>query len=167
MDDLNTAIPTSLKAALDTEVERTKPTLSSIVTAALSQYLDLQLHTLFQVSTSGVHVAGVYERELSVQAILEHGNFGLGTFANLDGEMVVVDGHVYQVRGSGEVSRHLATQGRLSPLSPGSNRKLPFEFHRYAASRTWKRAATAFGGPETSSTPSGSTEPSSECGPGP
>jgi MFS family permease len=35
---------------------------------------------------------------VSVQAILEHGNFGLGTFANLDGEMVAVDGHVYQPR---------------------------------------------------------------------
>jgi acetolactate decarboxylase len=29
---------------------------------------------------------------------------GLGTFANLDGEMVVVDGRAYQVQGSGRVS---------------------------------------------------------------
>jgi acetolactate decarboxylase len=49
-------------------------------------------------------VAGVYDREVSVQTVLEHGNFGLGTFANLDGEMVVVDGHVYQVQGSGRVT---------------------------------------------------------------
>ena len=64
---------------------------------------------------SGVHpgalVAGVYDREVSVQAILEHGNFGLGTFANLDGEMVVVDGHVYQTKGTGQVSEAPADAG--------------------------------------------------------
>jgi acetolactate decarboxylase len=104
MANLDTAIPASLKAALDAEAERTKRTVSAIATAALSQYLDTRIHTLFQVSTSGALVAGVYDREVSVQAILEHGNFGLGTFANLDGEMVVLDGHVYQVKGSGQVS---------------------------------------------------------------
>jgi acetolactate decarboxylase len=111
MADLDTAIPASLKAALDTEVGRTKRTLSSVVTAALSQYLGMQLHMLFQVSTSGALVAGLYDREVSVKAILEHGNFGLGTFANLDGEMVVLDGHVYQVTGSGQVSEAPADAG--------------------------------------------------------
>ena len=38
------------------------------------------------------------------QIDLEHGDFGLGTFANLDGEMVVLDGRVYQVQGTGCVS---------------------------------------------------------------
>jgi alpha-acetolactate decarboxylase len=38
------------------------------------------------------------------QIDLEHGDFGLGTFANLDGEMVVLDGRVYQVQGTGRVS---------------------------------------------------------------
>jgi acetolactate decarboxylase len=111
MANLDTAIPASLKAALDTEVVRSKRTLSSVVTAALSQYLGTPLHTLFQVSTSGALVAGVYDREVSVQAILEHGNFGLGTFANLDGEMAVVDGHVYQVSGTGRVSEAPADAG--------------------------------------------------------
>ena len=111
MANLDIAIPASLKSVLDTEVASTKRTLSSIVTAALSQYFDMQLHTVFQVSTSGALVAGVYDREVSVQAILEHGNFGLGTFANLDGEMVVVDGRVYQVKGSGQVLEASADAG--------------------------------------------------------
>jgi len=64
-----------------------------------------------QVSTSGALVAGVYDREVSVQAILEHGNFGLGTFADLDGEMVILDGRVYQVQGSGRVSEAAADAG--------------------------------------------------------
>jgi acetolactate decarboxylase len=104
MANLDITIPTSLKIALDAEVTRIRATPSSVVTAALSQYLAMPVHTLFQVSISGALVAGVYDREVSVKSILEHGDFGLGTFANLDGEMVVLDGRVYQVQGSGRVS---------------------------------------------------------------
>jgi acetolactate decarboxylase len=104
MTNLGATIPASVKTALDAEVARAKTTSSVIVTAALSQYLAIPVHTLFQVSISGALVAGVYDREVSVKSILEHGDFGLGTFANLDGEMVVLDGRVYQVQGSGRVS---------------------------------------------------------------
>jgi acetolactate decarboxylase len=104
MRTLAVTIPQSLKRELDDELLRTKRTYSSVITAALSQYLGVPVHTLFQVSTSGALVAGVFDREVSVQSILEHGDFGLGTFAHLDGEMVVLDGRVYQVQGSGCVS---------------------------------------------------------------
>jgi acetolactate decarboxylase len=97
-------IPTSLKDALDKEASQRGRGISSLVAAAIAQYLEKPIHSIFQVSTSGALVAGVFDREVSVQTILDHGNFGLGTFANLDGEMVVVDGHVYQVKGSGHVS---------------------------------------------------------------
>src|SRR5580692_5773632 len=96
-------IPASLKTALDDEVAKTKTDESSIVTAALAQYLKTPIHTLFQVSTSGALVAGVYSGAVSVKSLLQHGDIGLGTFANLDGEMVVLDGHAFQVQGSGRV----------------------------------------------------------------
>jgi acetolactate decarboxylase len=102
--NLEVTVPTSLKAALDSEVARTNTSVSAAVTAALSKYLGYQLHTLFQVSTSGALVAGVYDGEVTVKSILDHGDFGLGTFADLDGEMVVLDGRIYQVQGSGRVS---------------------------------------------------------------
>src|ERR1700751_6097275 len=91
MPEILLSLPPSLKAALDQEASRTGRGISSLVTAALSRYLEKPIHTVFQVSTSGALVAGVYDREVTVQAILEHGDFGLGTFANLDGEMVVLD----------------------------------------------------------------------------
>src|SRR5271165_2416587 len=59
--------------------------LSHIVTAALSRYLNKPIHTLFQVSTSGALVAGIYSGAVSSGLILQHGDFGLGTFENLDG----------------------------------------------------------------------------------
>jgi acetolactate decarboxylase len=104
MSTVTADIPTSLNAALDTEAARIKGSPSSVITAALAQYLGTPIHTLFQISTSGALVAGVYAGMVNVKAILNHGDFGLGTFANLDGEMVVLDGRVYQVQGSGRVS---------------------------------------------------------------
>jgi acetolactate decarboxylase len=103
MASLGATIPASLKTALDAEAMRTGRDVSSVVTSALSEFLGLPVHTLFQISTSGALVAGVYDREVSVRSILEHGDFGLGTFAHLDGEMVVLDGRAYQVQGSGRV----------------------------------------------------------------
>jgi acetolactate decarboxylase len=112
---LSADLPASLKDALDYEAARTGRTPSSVVSAALAQYLERPIHTVFQVSVSGALVAGVYDREVSVKTLLEHGDFGLGTFANLDGEMVVVDGHVYQVQGSGNVTE--ATRDAGAPFA--------------------------------------------------
>src|SRR4051812_13809646 len=96
-------IPQSLRIALDQEMARLRAAESAVVTAALSNYLGVPVHTLFQVSTSGALVAGVFDREVSVKSILALGDFGLGTFANLDGEMVVLDGRAFQVQGTGRV----------------------------------------------------------------
>ncbi len=48
--------PASLNSVLHEEIARTKTDASSIVTAALAQYLKTPVHTLFQVSTSGAPV---------------------------------------------------------------------------------------------------------------
>ena len=77
--------------------------LPEVETRNLSKYLGIPVHTLFRVSASGALVAGVYNREVSVESILEHGDFGLGTFSNLDGEMVVLEGRAFQVQGNGRV----------------------------------------------------------------
>ena len=104
MPQLIADIPASLMAALEAEAARSGRSVSSILVAALARYLEKPTHTVFQVSTSGALVAGVYDREVSAETILRHGDFGLGTFANLDGEMVVLDGRVFQIQGSGRVA---------------------------------------------------------------
>jgi acetolactate decarboxylase len=78
-------IPALLKAALDEKAARSSGGVSSIVTAALARDLKKPIHTIFQVSTSGALVAGVYDREVSVQTLLEQSDFGLGTFADWTG----------------------------------------------------------------------------------
>jgi acetolactate decarboxylase len=103
MPSLTIEIPTSLKIALDREIARVGGDESKVITAALGEHLGTPVHTLFQISTSGALVAGVYSRVVNAKTILDHGDFGLGTFADLNGEMVVLDGRVYQVQGSGRV----------------------------------------------------------------
>jgi len=60
-------------------------------------------HTLYQVSTATALVEGIYKGAVQVATLREHGNMGLGTFEGLDGEMVVVDAHFFQVRSDGSV----------------------------------------------------------------
>jgi acetolactate decarboxylase len=75
----------------------------------------MSLHNLFQVSTSGALVTGVNAGAISVQALLLHGDFGLGTFERLDGEMIILDGRVYRARGNGDVSE--AEPTALAPFA--------------------------------------------------
>ena len=51
-----------------------------------------------------VLVEGYYEQNITIGEVRTHGDFGLGTFNDLDGEMVVLDGVVYQVAANGTVS---------------------------------------------------------------
>jgi acetolactate decarboxylase len=61
------------------------------------------LDQVFQTSTIDALLAGVYDGKMSCTELLEHGDFGIGTFDNLDGEMIVLDGTVYQVKSDGKV----------------------------------------------------------------
>ena len=56
---------------------------------------------LYQVSTIAALLEGVYDGEVTVAALRSRGDVGLGTFGALDGEMVVLDGTVYQVTADG------------------------------------------------------------------
>lgn len=60
--------------------------------------------TLYQVSTISALMAGVYNGSMSVADFSRQGNIGIGTFEGLDGEMIIIDGKVYQVEGSGKVT---------------------------------------------------------------
>jgi acetolactate decarboxylase len=96
-------ISKSLQSALEKLSKETGEPISQLVSDTLSRCLGIPLHTVFQVSTSGALVQGVYERAVSSNLLRNYGDFGLGTFENLDGEMVVLDGAIYQVRSDGKV----------------------------------------------------------------
>lgn len=49
-------------------------------------------------------VEGIYEEKIPFREIKKHGDFGLGTFDNLDGEMVMLDGKIYQITSDGRAA---------------------------------------------------------------
>ena len=56
---------------------------------------------LFQVSTINALLEGVYDGEITYGELAQHGDFGIGTFNNLDGEMIGLEGVFYQIKTDG------------------------------------------------------------------
>jgi acetolactate decarboxylase len=65
-------------------------------------------HEIFQASTITALLDAVYDGGLTYAELEQHGDFGLGTFNALDGEMVAVDGDFF----------HLRPDGSAAPVQP-------------------------------------------------
>ena len=60
-------------------------------------------------------VEGIYEEKIPISEIKKRGDFGLGTFDHLDGEMVMLDGKIYQITSDGHVN--LVDDQALTPFA--------------------------------------------------
>jgi acetolactate decarboxylase len=58
---------------------------------------------LFTYSTLDALMAGVYDGELTLRELEAKGDFGIGTFNRLDGELILLDGVFYHARADGSV----------------------------------------------------------------
>ncbi|MBI9111750.1 acetolactate decarboxylase [Maridesulfovibrio ferrireducens] len=58
--------------------------------------------TIYQYSTIDSLLLGNYDGDLTVSELKKHGDFGIGTFNGLNGEMVFIDGEVYRVGYNGK-----------------------------------------------------------------
>jgi acetolactate decarboxylase len=103
MPELRARVDAAVLAALHEQAGASGAPVDHLVERALAEFLGVQHHTLYQVSTAGALVEGVYQGAVSVGLVREHGDFGLGTFEDLDGEMVVLDGRVFRVGADGTV----------------------------------------------------------------
>jgi acetolactate decarboxylase len=113
--ELSCALSNGLWNHLQEYSERTQQPVAHIVSKALANFFEVPYHTMFQVSTTTALVEGVYQGAVRVATLREHGDFGLGTFEGLDGEMVIVDGHFFQVRSDGSVRE--VDDNALSPFA--------------------------------------------------
>ena len=100
---LETTISDALWTALQQRAATLGQPVRQVVQEALAEALDVAHHSMFQVSTSGAIVEGLYQGALTVGDLRRHGDIGLGTFEDLDGELILVDGHCYQARSDGTV----------------------------------------------------------------
>ncbi len=62
-------------------------------------------NTIMQVSTIDALLSGAYQGQMSCKKLTSYGNFGVGTFDKLDGEMVMLGGKIYQITADGKVHK--------------------------------------------------------------
>ena len=61
---------------------------------------------LSQVATIDALLAGAYDGIMNNEELHNFGNFGLGTFDKLNGEMIVYNGNIYQIKYDGTVVKN-------------------------------------------------------------
>ena len=63
-----------------------------------------EVKKMFQVSTLQALVLGYSRAVIRTEELMCHGDIGLGTFEDVNGEMIVVDGHCYRADEKGNVT---------------------------------------------------------------
>jgi len=72
-------------------------------------------NSIYLCSPANALVEGIYEEKIPFTEIKEHGDFGIGTFDHLDGEMIMLDGTIYQITGDGQVNE--VDENALTPFA--------------------------------------------------
>jgi acetolactate decarboxylase len=73
-----------------------------LINCALAQTAsDIRHDLIYQVSTLPALSSGVFDGDVTIADLTRYGDFGLGTFNGVDGEMIVLNGNVYQVKADG------------------------------------------------------------------
>jgi acetolactate decarboxylase len=86
----------------------------SMATGALADDQARNADEIFHYSVMDALRNGVYQGALTVKDVASVGDFGLGTFNNLDGELVGLDGVIYRIAPDGKVA------------AAEADRKIPF-----------------------------------------
>lgn len=71
----------------------------------------MKSNKIYQVSTLQALALGYTRPVVTVQELMEHGDTGLGTFENVDGEMIILDGICYQAKQDGSIIRSEDSSG--------------------------------------------------------
>ena len=98
---LRVHLPAALARQLGARRKQTGQSLSAIIVQALERLLGDEDQTVFQTSTVNALMEGASTGDMTMGELKTHGDFGLGTFDGLDGEMIELDGKVFQVRADG------------------------------------------------------------------
>ncbi len=73
------------------------------VAAYNAPYAESGTDVVYQTSTLAALKHGLYDGETTFGDLRKYGDFGLGTFNALDGEMIALDGRFYQIKVDGKV----------------------------------------------------------------
>ena len=71
---------------------------------------EIKSNVIFQYSTLSALLEGVYDGEMTIGELKKRGNFGIGTFNGLDGELVMSEGECYKVTSDSKVQKESDTE---------------------------------------------------------
>jgi acetolactate decarboxylase len=86
-------------------IERKRVIIKKIRPSQLKEKTLMKSNKIYQASTLQALALGYTRPVITVRELLEHGDTGLGTFENVDGEMIVLDGICYQATTDGSIIR--------------------------------------------------------------
>ena len=72
---------------------------------------EMQKYRMYQVSTLQALAMGYSRTVTCVSELLQHGDTGLGTYEDVNGEMILVDGHPYRADENGTIREVAGTTG--------------------------------------------------------
>ena len=122
-----------LAGKLETAGTRAAMAPEAILEHALKQHLsrDVPGGTVYMSAPVSAMMRGIYKETATIGEVKLHGDFGLGTFNGLDGEMVLLDGAAYQIKTDGqacEVSDSVETPfACVTFFNPASVEKIDYE----------------------------------------
>jgi len=98
-------LPTDLVKAFERMAELSGQTADELIAARLRDALHgpAKENAVYLSVPINALVEGLCVAQTTIGDIRSHGDFGLGTFNHLDGEMILLDGTAYQIAASGEV----------------------------------------------------------------
>lgn len=97
---------------------------------------------IYQVSIMNALLEGIYEGNTTLKEMAKHGDFGLGTFNQLDGELIAFGGQFYQMRADGSsliADENLKVPfGAITAFDPGFSYEINTPIHKDGLDRIIK-----------------------------
>jgi len=94
-------LPAAIVRRLNERAERVGVPADVLVAELLGRQVGAGGNVLYVSAPVNALVEGLYREDTTIADVLRRGDFGLGTFNDLDGEMIVRDGEVFQLRSDG------------------------------------------------------------------
>lgn len=104
MHTYSVSLPAELAGRLESIATRAGASPDVILGQALKKYLgtERQGGVIYLSAPADAMMKGIYKENTRIGDVKLHGDFGVGTFNDLDGEMVLLDGVAYQIRTDGQ-----------------------------------------------------------------
>jgi acetolactate decarboxylase len=105
VSELEVLLSYDVLTQLTRAMERTGCSAADLIEKALRQLLGPAEggNAVYLSAPINALVEGLFVENTTIAQVKQHGDFGLGTFNYLDGEMLLLDGNVYQIRSDGNV----------------------------------------------------------------